>query len=191
MSTLLSDLESSPASGDGDFVQNILNEMNGGAQPPAVGAVNQGVISSPNPNTIAPHTMDNTPVTSHMIGNSHPTPADFTQMMNTQQPMAAPQGNGTMGGAAFVPQQPAYIPPPPQKRSWLLRTADEFRVAFFVAILFFFFSLPVVNFLFAHYIPSMVKTTGELTWIGVLVKCLLAGVAFWLLQRVVVPLLSF
>jgi len=194
MSTLLSDLESSPATGDGDFVQNILNEMNGGPpQLPAVGGGNQGVINSPNPNTIMPRTMDNGPVTSHMIGNSHPTPADFTQMMNTQQPMAAPQGNGSMGGAAYghAAQQPAHTPPPPAKRSWLLRTADEFRVAFFVAILFFFFNLPIVNFLFAHYIPSMVKTTGELTWIGILVKCLMAGGAFWLLQRVIVPLLSF
>jgi len=192
MSTLLSDLDSAPAAGDGDFVQNILNEMNGGA--PAVGATNQGVINSPNPNTIAPHTMDSAPITSHMIGNSHPTPADFTQMMNTHQPVAAPQGNGPMAmasAAAYAPQQPAYVPPPPPKRSWLLRTADEFRVAFFVAILFFFFSLPVVNFLFAHYIPSMVKTTGELTWMGLLIKCLMAGGAFWLLQRVIVPLLSF
>jgi len=192
MSTLLSDLESSPATGDGDFVQNILNEMNGGApQPPAVGSINQGTINSPNPNTMAPHVMDSGPVTSHMIGNSHPTPADFTQMMNTQQPMAAPQGNGTMGGAAYVQQQPAYAPPPPAKRSWLLRTVDEFRVAVFVAILFFMFSLPAINLLFAHYIPSMVKTTGELTWIGLLIKCLMAGGAFWLLQRVIVPLLSF
>lgn len=189
MSTLLSDLDSAPAAGDGDFVQNILNEMNGGA--PAVGASNQAVINSPNPNTMAPHTMDSAPITSHMIGNSHPTPADFTQMMNTHQPVAAPQGNGPMAGAAYAPQQPAYVPPPPPKRSWLLRTADEFRVAFFVAILFFFFSLPVVNFLFAHYIPSMVKTTGELTWLGLLIKCLMAGAAFWLLQRVIVPLLSF
>ena len=192
MSTLLSDLDGAPAAGDGDFVQNILNEMNGGA--PAVGATNQGVISAPNPNTVAPHTMDSAPITSHMIGNSHPTPADFTQMMNSQQPVAAPQGNGPMAmasGAPYAPQQPAYVPPPPAKRSWLLRTADDFRMAFFVAILFFFFSLPVVNFLFAHYIPSMVKTTGELTWIGLLIKCLMAGGAFWLLQRVIVPLLSF
>lgn len=188
MSTLLSDLDSAPG-GDGDFVQNILNEMNGGPPPPAVGG--QVMINSPNPNTVAPHAMDSGPVTSHMIGNSHPTPADFTQMMNTHQVVAAPQGNGSMGGAAFAPQQPAYVPPPPAKRSWLARTADEFRVAFFVAILFFFFSLPVVNFLFAHYIPSMVKATGELTWIGLIIKSLMAGVAFWFLQRVIVPLLSF
>jgi hypothetical protein len=187
MSTLLSDLESSPATGDGDFVQNILNEMNGGpptAPPPAMSG---GVINSPNPNSIAPMVMDNGPVTSHMIGNSHPTPADFTQMMNTQ-PQAAPQG--TMAGAAYAPQERPAPPPPPPKRSWFSRSLDEFRVAFFVAIIVFVFSLPVVNFLFAHYVPSMVKSTGELTWLGLLVKCLAAGLVFWVLQRIIVPLLS-
>lgn len=189
MSTLLSELDSAPA-GDGDFVQNILNEMNG-APPPAVGGANHPMINAPNPNSVAPHTMDNAPITSHMIGNSHPTPADFTQMMNTH---ARPEGpmamaSGGQGGAAFAPQQ-QYVPPPPPKRSWLARSADEFRVAFFVAILVFVFSLPVINFLFAHYLPSTVKSTGELTWIGLLVKSLAAGSAFWVLQRVIVPLLS-
>ena len=192
MSTLLSELDSAPAAGDGDFVQNILNEMNGATQPPpAVGGARHGVLNAPNPNTTAQITMDNAPVTSHMIGNSHPTPADFTQMMNTH-PMAAPQGGaGSQMGAAYVPQQQYVAPPPPPKRSWLARSADEFRVAFFVAILVFVFSLPVVNFLFAHYLPSMVKSTGELTWIGLLVKSLAAGLSFWVLQRVIVPLLSF
>jgi len=192
MSTLLSELDSAPA-GDGDFVQNILNEMNG--TPPAVGATNQAMINSPNPNTVAPHTMDNGPITSHMIGNSHPTPADFTQMMNTHvghSGQAAPMAmsSGGQAGAAFAPQAPQYVPPPPPKRSWLARSADEFRVAFFVAILVFVFSLPVINFLFAHYLPSMVKSTGELTWLGLLIKSLAAGGAFWVLQRVIVPLLS-
>jgi len=191
MSTLISDLDSAPAGGDGDFVQNILNEMNGGAPspmpPPAVGGSGMGMINSPNPNTTAPMAMDNVPITSHMIGNSHPTQADFANMMNTQ-PQAAPQGS--MAVAAYAPQQRAAPPPPPPKRSWLARSADEFRVAFFVAILVFVFSLPVVNFLFAHYVPSMVKSTGELTWIGLLIKCLAAGLLFWVLQRVVVPLLS-
>ena len=193
MSTLLSDLDSAPAN-DGDFVQNILNEMNGNTMPPpAVGAVNQATINAPNPNTIAPHTMDNAPITSHMIGNSHPSTADFTQMMNThpgglhQPPMG--MASGGQAGAAFT-QQPQYIPPPPPKRSWLARTAEEFRVSFFVSIIVFVFSLPVINFLFAHYIPSMVKSTGELTWAGLLVKSFTAGASFWILQRVVVPLLS-
>ena len=54
----------------------------------------------------------------------------------------------------------------------------------------FVFSLPVVNFLFAHYLPRMVKPTGELTIAGLLIKSFAAGTAFWVLHRVIVPLLS-
>jgi hypothetical protein len=125
MSTLLSELDSAPAQGDGDFVQNILNEMNGGSgptnppvqPPPAVGGFNQGVINSPNPNTIAPRQMDTGPATAHMIGNSQPTPADFAQIMNTGGgPTAAPQG-GDQWGSSYQPQQRAASPSAP-KRSW-------------------------------------------------------------------------
>jgi len=199
MSTLLSELDSAPAQGDGDFVQNILNEMNGGVgptnppvqPPPAAGGFNQGVINSPNPNTIAPRQMDNGPATAHMIGNSQPTPADFAQMMNTSGggPVAASQG-GDQWGSSYQPQQQRAAAPPAPKRSWFARSLDELRVAFFVVILVFVFSLPVVNFLFAHYLPSMVKSTGELTMIGLLVKSIAAGASFWFLQRVIVPLLS-
>jgi hypothetical protein len=197
MSTLLSELDSAPGQGDGDFVQNILNEMNGGAgptnppiqPPPAVGGFNQGVVNAPNPNTIAPRQMDSGPATAHMIGNSQPTPADFAQMMNTNGPVAAAQG-GDQFGAAYQAPARAVAAPQPAKRSWFARSLDEFRVAFFVSILVFVFSLPVVNFLFAHYMPSLVKSTGELTIIGLLAKSLAAGASFWVLQRVVVPLLS-
>jgi hypothetical protein len=194
MSTLLSELDTAPAQGDGDFVQNILNEMNGGAgptnppiqPPPAVGGFNQGVIQAPNPNTIAPRQMDAGPATAHMIGNSQPTPADFAQMMNTG-PVAAGQGEW---GSTYQQQQPRAAPTAAPKRSWLARSLDEIRVASFVSILVFVFSLPVVNFLFAHYLPWSVKSTGELTMVGLLIKSIAAGISFWILQRVVVPLLS-
>ena len=200
MSTLISDLDSSPGQ-DGDFVQNILNEMNGGAQqggsaqgggviqlPPALSGSHTPMVNAPNPNTVAPMVMDNGPITAHMIGNSHPTPADFAHMMNAQQPSAAPQGG--MEGAAYntVPQVQEHKTVP--RKSWISRVVNEFRTPLFVAIIMFVFSMPVVNFLFAHYAPSLVKSTGELTTIGLLVKCLSGGAAFWLLQRVVVPLLS-
>ena len=196
MSTLLSELDTAPAQGDGDFVQNILNEMNGGAGPtnppiqpsPAVGGFNQGVIQAPNPNTIAPRQMDAGPAMAHMIGNSQPTPADFAQMMNTG-PVAAGQGQGQWG-AAYQGQQPRAAPAPAPKRSWLARSLDEVRIASFVSILVFVFSLPIVNFLFAHYLPWSVKSTGELTMVGLLIKSLAAGVSFWILQKVIVPLLS-
>jgi hypothetical protein len=124
-----------------------------------------------------------------MIGNSQPTPADFAQMMNTNGPVAAAQG-GDQFGAAYQAAARAVAAPQPAKRSWFARSLDEFRVAFFVAILVFVFSLPVVNFLFAHYMPSLVKSTGELTIIGLLAKSFAAGASFWVLQRVIVPLLS-
>lgn len=198
MSTLISDLDQVPAQGDGDFVQNILNEINGGAvqPPPAVGGMAPGtVISAPNPNTIAPRQMDNGPITAHMIGNSHPTPADFAQMMGAPpsqgQVVAAAPGEGVAGSAASwaAPAAQAYVPRAP-KRGWSSRMMEEFRTPLLVAILVFVVSLPVVNFLFAHYLPSMVKPTGELTAVGLVIKSLGAGGAFWLLQRVIVPLLT-
>lgn len=202
MSTLISDLDGAPAQGDGDFVQNILNEMNGGGPPPpmiqgppAIGSqAPQQIIQAPNPNTIAPRVMDNGPATAHVIGGSQPTPADFAQMMSSGGGvMAAPQNVGGLGGAgaaAYVPQaaQQPYVPR--QKKSWFSRSLDEFRTPLLVSILVFVFSLPVVNFLFAHYVPSLTKGTGELTMIGLAAKSLAAGVAFVVLQRVVVPLLS-
>ena len=208
MSTLISDLGDSPNQGDSEFVQNILNEINVGAdggggppliQPPPAGGGNHtgGMIHAPNPNTMGSRLTDNGPITSHMIGNSHPTPADFAQVISqgghgggAPGPMPAPQGQWAGAAASYQqPQQPTYVPPP-AKKSWLTRVADEFRTASFVAILVFIFSLPVVNFLFAHYVPSMVKSTGELTMIGLLVKSVGAGAAFMILQKVVVPLLS-
>ena len=206
---MISDLDDRPPTGDNDFVNSIMNEINsigGGGDPsmqapvqppPAVGGSQQGgVIQAPNPNTMGPRIHDSGPITAHMIGNSHPTPADFAQMVGSvrgagaDMPALPPAPQGAFAGAPYVAHAaPTYIPAP-AKKSWLARTADELRTAAFVTILVFLFSLPVVNFLFAHYLPSMVKSTGELTVLGLLMKSFAAGVAFWLLQRVVVPLLS-
>ena len=54
----------------------------------------------------------------------------------------------------------------------------------------FVFSLPLINILFAHYLPRMVLPTGQLTSLGLLMKAGAAGGAFWLLQRVIVPLFN-
>jgi hypothetical protein len=132
--------------------------------------------------------MDSGPITAHMIGNSHPTPADFASMMS-----GSGGGMGVAGSAAAYSNghvQRPYVGNGATKKSWLTQTISEFRLAFFVVILVFVFSLPVVNFLFAHYLPSMVKSTGELTIAGLLIKSFAAGAAFWILHRVVVPLLS-
>lgn len=212
MSTLLEDLDKAVPSqgGDEDFVQNILREMNGGVDtappppqpsnqmpspsqflqpPPAVGAMGQAhVIQAPNPNTLSPHTMDNGPITAHMIGNSHPTAADFASMMQGSGGVpASMMASYSQGGGVGMPN--TYVAKA-GKKGFFTRILDEFKSSLLVALLVFTFSLPVVNFLFAHYLPRLVKPTGELTPIGLVVKSLAAGGAFWLLQRVVVPLLS-
>lgn len=213
MSTLISDLDGTPGQGeDSDFVQNILREMNadgGGGMaaapppmpPPAIGSQVHGtVINAPNPNTMAPRVMDSGPITAHMIGNSHPSAADFVPIMGGggapsaggPGPMAASQGGAWGGNAAAYMQGPSPQPymPRPAKKSFFTKVIEEFKGSLLVTILVFVFSLPVVNFLFAHYLPAMVKPTGELTPIGLGVKALIAGGAFWVLQRVIVPLLT-
>jgi hypothetical protein len=194
MSTLLSDLESSPGPGkDGDLVDQILKEMNGGAnmftppQPPPSPAMipsNPAMMNGQMSNTaLGMHHMDNGPATAHMIGGSQPTPADFAAAMHGV-PIAQPEASGS----------PAYQPPPaqykPAKRSIMKRFAEEFKIPMLVALIVFLFSLPVVNFLFAHYLPCLVLPTGQLKVLGILVKSLSAGIFFWLLQRVIVPLFS-
>jgi hypothetical protein len=186
MSTLISELDSAPALGDGDFVQNILAEMNGGGGPAP-----RQVISAPTSNTsMAPRVMDNAPATAHVIGNSQPSPGDFAQAINTSAQVQASNGDG--GSLASYSSAPSAQPQRPAlpRKTWTSRIMDEFRTPFFVVIIVFVFSLPVVNFLFAHYVPAMVMATGQLTTIGLLVKSMVAGASFWLLQRVVVPLLS-
>jgi hypothetical protein len=189
MSTLLSDLDSSPPSGrDGDLVDQILNEMNGGGNtlPPPMPSgfpSNSGTISAPSQNTVVnSHVMDSGPARSHMIGNSQPTPSDFAAAMQ--------------GGGGYAPVNDSQLPKPSfpaaykQRKSLVQRMTDEFKVPILVAIIVFAFSLPVVNFLFAHYFPSMMLPTGQLTTVGLVIKSLGAGVFFWVLQRVIVPLFS-
>jgi len=198
MSTLLSELEGSPgpSSQDGDLVNQIMREMNAGGgggggggmvlPPPTPAQMipqNPGMINSPMPNTaMGNHIMDNNPATAHVIGGSQPTPADFAAAMQH-------------GGSSFATAATQQLPPVPTavykpKKSWTKRLTEEFKTPLMVAFLIFVFSLPVVNFLFAHYLPSMVKSTGQLTTVGLLIKSLAAGSFFWLLQRVIVPLFS-
>jgi len=126
--------------------------------------------------------MDSGPARAHMIGNSQPTPADFATAMH--------------GGGAYASANEQAVPKPSyaaafkQRKSLMQRLTDEFKVPILVAILVFAFSLPVVNFLFAHYFPSMMLPTGQLTTVGLVIKSLGAGAFFWVLQRVIVPLFS-
>lgn len=204
--TLLSDLDSGQAQGaanDGDLVRKIFADMNvpGGGNP-IVNGVGQ-MISAPNPNTIAPMAMDPTPATSHIIGKDHPTPADFAAAMhgvprmnegNIPPPMPGQMAQQLMPPGAWNPylnQQPQQpVVDMGSKKNMYARIADEVKIPILVTILVFVFSLPFLNVLFSHYIPSLLKPTGDLTTVGLLVKSVLAGASFWVLQRVIAPLLS-
>ena len=182
--TLLADLDSAPGGGgDGDLVQKILADMSA----PAVQS--NRPVPPPMP-SFAPQpappldstqglSMDSRIPTSHMIGNEHPTPADFA---------AAMMGNR----GAFVP---APQPAPPQvyempQKNLSGRVIEEIKMPLVVALLFFLFSMPPIRVLAAHYIPSIIKNTGEFTIPGLLGLSGVVGLTFWVLYRVVAPLLS-
>lgn len=186
--TLLSDLDTLPsAPSDDNAVQRILNEMNGSPPPPPQvqqnrPPVQQQVMNAPNPNSTIQHSMDNVPPTAHIIGNEHPTSADFAAMMyaKQQQPYY---------GHPYQQPMPQYQPPVAKKSSYG-SLMNELRVPVFVALLFFVFSLPFVNILISNYFPYLVKATGDLTTGGLFLKSLLAGGTFWVINRIIVPLLT-
>ena len=186
MSTLLTDLDSATPNKDGDLVDQILREMNsgGGGPPPPAPAIpsSQGMIMDPMPNT-GMHTrvMDAGPQTAHIIGGSQPTPADFA---------AAMHGVPYAPSAPFAPSAATPAPSPRARKSVVGKLTEEFKNPILVALLVFVFSLPVVNFLFAHYLPWSVLPTGQLTMVGLLLKSVCAGGLFWVLQRIIIPLLN-
>lgn len=184
--TLISDLDSSPQlDGDGDLINKIMADMNN--DPPPAAPSSGNVISSPNPNSTLQHTMDNGPATAHVIGKSHPTQADFQAAL---QPQGLPSASSLGGSAAWAPEAPKAPMRRVPKKSWWNKIFDEMKVPILVSLIVFLFSLPIINIIIGTYIPSFVKGTGELTVLGLLLKSFTAGGTFWLLQRVVVPLLS-
>jgi len=178
--TLITDLDSSPQlDGDGDLINKIMADMNTDTAPPAQLS---GVISSPNPNSTFTHAVDVKPAVSHVIGHEHPTLGDFQAAIKP-----------TLGGGGSAAWEPMHQAPPPKKapkKSWISRIADEMKVPVLVSLIVFLFSLPVTNIIIGSYIPTFVKSTGDLTMVGLLLKSLTAGTTFWFLQRVIVPLLS-
>lgn len=206
--TLLSDLSEPTGSNDTDLVKKIFADMNMNGQNsnPILGGGGSGqMIMSPNPNTMQQMTMDSVPATSHIIGKDHPTPADFAAAIHGVPRTADPSMNlpPPMPGNMMMPQQ-GYAPYQMQqqqqqqmpmimeepKKNMYAKIAEELKTPIFVSILVFVFSLPFINLLFSHYIPSLVKPTGDLTTIGLLAKSVFAGASFWILQRVIAPLVS-
>jgi hypothetical protein len=188
--TMLSDLGDSPG-GDSDFVQRILADLNttgSGSNPvmqqmpPPAG--NGRVVNSPNPNTTSQLAMDPATATAHMIGKAYPTPADFATMMNQGNYSASPQLQ-----QQFQQPQP-MLTQLSHGKGWMTDALNQLRQPLLVAIIFCIMSLPVINVMFGHYMPSLLRASGDLTTIGLLVKSLAAGGLYWIILNVLVPLVS-
>jgi hypothetical protein len=196
--TLLSDLDSkSPvfSSKDDDLVNKILADMNVPSQsnpvmnaPPPPSGTGR-VISAPNPNSTYPAAIDPGTATAHMIGKEYPTAADFANLMH-----APSMGAGGSQFASVAPQQYAA----PQKPTLIEATKgnmysdiiSQIKQPLLVAIIIFIVSLPVINVLIGHYLPSLLRMGGDLTTAGMAVKALLGGFLFWFIQKVLVPLMA-
>jgi hypothetical protein len=192
--TLLSDLDSKTPvmSKDDDLVNKILADMNVSSQanpvmnaPPPSG--NGRVINSPNPNSIYPVAIDPGTATAHMIGKDYPSPADFANLMHSPQ--------FTHGGSQFanvapqrVMQQPTLIEP--TKGNMYSDIIVQIKQPLLVAIIVFIVSLPIINVLIGHYVPSLLRLGGDLTTAGLVVKSLIGGFLFWFIQKVLVPLMA-
>ena len=123
-----------------------------------------------------------------MIGNEHPTPADFASAM-----MSAGAGAGGGAGSPYTSgqshAQPQQVYEAPQK-NLSGRILDEIKIPFVVALLFFIFSMPPIRILAAHYVPALIKNTGEFNLMGLMGVSAVVGITFWVLYRVIAPLLS-
>jgi hypothetical protein len=198
--TLLADLDGQSGGSDGDLVQKILSDMNiptsGGQRvaPPPLPAQTP-MYQQQMPSSTAHINMDSHIPTSHMIGNEHPSPADFAAAMNGNQAsgmgMSGMSGMPSMSGMSGMPTMPGLPANQGQPSKNLYgKILDELKIPFVVSILFFLFSLPPIRVLVSHYMPSFIKQTGEFNTLGLLAVSLLVGLTFWLLHRVIAPLLS-
>jgi hypothetical protein len=182
--TLLSELDGARPS-DGDLVDSILSDLNQSGQgnaPPPMGVRGQ-VKNVQQLQSNFPTAIDPAVPTAHLIGHDHPTPADFQRMMaNAQGPLpfnaAVPQ---------MQQQQPKYMEP---EKNWQGQWIDELKQPILVAIIVFLVTLPAIHLLVNHYAPSLLLPGGNFNTIGNLARAVSAGLLYWILQRVIAPLLS-
>lgn len=194
--TLLSDLDSAKPT-DRDLVDSILSDLNQPsagnpvqALPPPAGARMPMQPTQPVQSTYATAADPAVP-TAHLIGRDHPTEADFQRMMMAAQ--------GPLPYNAMTPQmQPPIQVQQPQvqiyeepKKNWQGQWIDELKVPILVSIIIFVVTLPAVNLMFSHYAPSLLRPGGDFTTMGMVARAAIGGSLFWVLQRVVTPLLSF
>jgi len=191
--TLLSDLDTSRPS-DGDLVDSILSDLNQSSGPPRMApqppmGVRGSMQAVPPLQSTYPNAADPAVPTAHLIGHDHPTEADFQRMMSAQGPLPfnamAPQMQQQVPQQQM--QQPVYEPP---QKNWQGQWVDELKQPIFVAILVFLVTLPAVHLLASHYAPTLLGPGGNFTTMGNVARALCSGGLYWVLQRVIAPLLS-
>jgi hypothetical protein len=142
------------------------------------------------PQCTYPNAADPAVPTAHLIGHDHPTEADFQRMMSAQGPLPfnamTPQMQQTQHQQQGGEQQ-TYQPP---QKNWQGQWVDELKQPIFVAILVFLVTLPAVHVLVSHYAPTLLGPGGNFTTMGNVARALCSGGLFWVLQRVIAPLLS-
>jgi hypothetical protein len=213
--TLISDLDGATPTGgsDTDIVAQIMADMNAGGNIPASSNIQQqhalppapsGRATGPNPNSMLQNTIDPNVATAHIIGNRQPTPADFAAMMGSAGgPGGVPYSSLGAAGPSGFPyqsqQQQQYYPQGDSVNastgiaSSLFPSGNllkELKTPILVAIIFCIMSLPVINVMIGHYFPRLLRIGGDLTVMGLAVKSLMAGGAFFIIQRVFVPLVT-
>ena len=193
--TLLSDLDGKPPvfNNDDDIVKKIMAEINQPSPanpvmmhpmpPPAMNHA-QMMPQQPNPNTTFHMSSDPSTATAHMIGKDYPTNADFANMMRGP---TYPQGS-------YSQMQPQMMGSPPTlvdtlKGNIYTDLFIQMKQPIIVAIIVFLVSLPAINILIGHYLPSLLRIGGDLTTTGLMVKAAIAGFLFWFIQKVLVPLM--
>lgn len=196
--TKLSDLDNAPMS-DGDLVSGILNDLGApsGGNPlvPPQAHKRVPMQNSQGLPSMMPRASDPAVPTAHMIGREHPTAADFDRMMASGPvPYNVGPANMAMAPAAYMGQpliptvQPAQQAPP--AKNWQGQWIDELKQPLMVAIILFLMTLPAVHLLASHYAPTLLTPGGTFTVVGQVLRALVGGALYWVLQRVIAPLLS-
>jgi hypothetical protein len=199
--TLLENLPGAPS--DGDLVDSIMAELNqptgggGGGANPIVSQQGARVPVQPQqlpPVNVYPRNADASTATAHVIGREHPTAADMQQAFSTAAHQPQPF-NGLPPQMQGIPTRPPYQDPRDMeqeqpKKNWQGQMIDEVKTPIIVAIIVFVMTLPAVNVLVSHYAPSLLRPGGDFTTGGMVARAFVGGALFWVLQRVVAPLLS-
>uniref|UniRef100_A0A6C0KSC1 Uncharacterized protein n=1 Tax=viral metagenome TaxID=1070528 RepID=A0A6C0KSC1_9ZZZZ len=194
--TLLADLDGRApvVNKDDDLVNKILADMNLPSPsnpimnnvPPPSGNGNR-MIQAPNPNSTYPMSMDPATATAHMIGKEYPSTADFANMMHSP--------SYSHGGSMYASVAPQIMQPAPTlientKGNFYTDIISQIKQPLLVAIIIFLVSLPILNVLIGHYLPSLLRIGGDLTTVGLAFKSLIGGFLFWFIQKILVPLMA-